>query len=153
MIGITLLNGNSLVYSSNLGSTKTTELLLKSVNIVVRNGVYCINANTIAKSPAVVSDIKEEAISTTSVKAYPNPFINHTIIRYTLPETMQTNLTVYDSRGLRLAQLVNGKMSAGIHEARLDGTKLAAGIYMYVLETVDAKGKMNTLNGKLIVQK
>ena len=141
MIGITLLNKNSLVYSSNWLNTKTTELVLKGDNIVVRNGVYCINANTIAKSPAVVSDIKEEAISTTSVKAYPNPFINHTIIRYTLPETMHTNLTVYDSRGLRLAQLVNGKMNVGIHEARLDGSNLVDGVYLYALKITEASNK------------
>ena len=141
MIGITLLNGNSLIYSCNWLNTKTTELVLKGGNIVVRNGVYCINANIIAKSPAVVSDIKDEPISTTGVKAYPNPFINHTIINYTLPEAMQINLTVYDSRGLRLAQLVNGKMSAGRHEARLDGSNLVDSVYLYALKTTEASNK------------
>ena len=153
LIGIMLLNGNSLVYSSNWVSTSTQELLLNRGNIKVQNGVDCSTSNILAKTPVVVSAITEEAISTTSIKAYPNPFINHTIIRYTLNEAMQTSLTVYDSKGLKLAQLVNGRMSAGMHEARLDGTKLAAGVYIYLLETVDAKGRMNTLNGKLVVQR
>ena len=89
----------------------------------------------------------------TSLKASPNPFTSHTIIRYTLKEAMQISLAVYDGKGIKLTELVNGRMGAGIHEARLDGTRLAAGIYLYVLETIDAKGKMNRLNGKLVVQK
>ena len=151
LIGITLLNGNSLVYSSNWVSTMTKELLLNRGNIKVQNGVDCNTTNIVIKTPVVA--ITEGSISTISINAYPNPFINHTIIRYTLNEPMQTSLTVYDSKGIKLAQLVNARMSAGIHEARLDGTKLAAGVYLYLLKTVDAGGKMNTLNGKLVVQK
>ena len=151
LIGITLLNGNSIVYSSNWVSTMTKELLLNRGNIKVQNGVDCNTSKIVIKTPVVA--ITEGSIFTMSINAYPNPFINHTIIRYTLNEPMQTSLTLYDSKGIKLAQLVNARMSAGIHEARLDGTKLAAGVYLYLLETVDARGKMNTLNGKLVVQR
>ena len=151
LIGITLLNGNSLVYSSNWVSTMTKELLLNRGNIKVQNGVDCNMSKLVIKTPVVA--ITEGSISTISINAYPNPFINHTIIRYTLNEPMQTSLTVYDSKGIKLVQLVNARMSAGIHEVRLDGTKLAAGVYLYLLKTVDAGGKMNTLNGKLVVQR
>ena len=107
----------------------------------------------IAKAPVSAAGMPDEAVTSTSVKAYPNPFINNTTISYTLKEAMQINLAVYDSKGTKMAQLVNGRISAGVHEARLDATRLAAGIYLYVLETVNAKGKLNRFNGKLMVQK
>ena len=150
LIGITLLNGNSLVYSSNWVSISTQELLLNGGNIKVHNSVDCNTSNKFGKTS---SGITEDSISSTSIMAYPNPFINQTILKYTLKEAMQISLIVYDSRGIKVAQLVNGRMGAGKHEAWLDGTKLAAGIYLYVLETIDAKGKMNIFNGKLVVQK
>ena len=42
-------------------------------------------------------------------------------------------LTVLDVRGRRVATLVDGPLSAGRHEARLDGS-LAAGVYIIRLE-------------------
>ena len=151
MIGITLLNGNSLVYSSNWVNTKTNELLLNGGNLKVQNGVICTSTNTFAAiKPTIISD-EIETIFPINVNAYPNPFSNHTSISYTLPETMQISLTVYDSRGQKLALLAEGRMAAGRHEARFDASTLAAGIYLYSLQTVDAKGRINILNGKLVV--
>jgi hypothetical protein len=43
LIGITLLNSNTLIYSSNWVSKKTTEMLLNGGNIVVNSGVRCSN--------------------------------------------------------------------------------------------------------------
>jgi hypothetical protein len=150
MIGITLLNGSSLVYSSNWISTKTTELVLNGGNLVVRSGVNCSSNTFAALTPTITPEILETN-SSISVKAYPNPFSNHTSISYTLPEAMQISLAVYDSRGQKLAQLAEGRMSAGRHEARFDGSRLAAGIYHYFLQVVDAKGRINTLKGKMVL--
>lgn len=47
-IGITLLNGNSLVYSSNWVSTQTIEMSLNGGNLEVHNGVHCSSITTAA---------------------------------------------------------------------------------------------------------
>jgi hypothetical protein len=44
-------------------------------------------------------------------------------------------------------------MSAGNHQVRFDASKLAAGIYLYRLQTVDANGKTVMINRKMILSK
>lgn len=82
---------------------------------------------------------------------YLNPFSAVTIIRYALPVEAKVSLGVYNQLGQRVAQLTEGWMSAGYHQARFDATKLAAGIYLYRLLALDAGGKPFTLNKTMMV--
>src|SRR5207249_1372998 len=50
-----------------------------------------------------------------SVSAMPNPFRPTTAIRYTLPQSARVELAVFDVRGRKIATLVRGEQSAGIH--------------------------------------
>lgn len=68
---------------------------------------------------------------------YPNPFNPSTTIHYGLPHTSNVTLTVYNTLGQQVAQLVNGDMEAGYHEVNVDGSKLASGIYLYRIQARD----------------
>lgn len=65
---------------------------------------------------------------------YPNPFNPSTIIRYSTPEAGIVKLTIYNSLGEEIAQLVNSFMDAGSYEARFDASGLSSGVYFYKLE-------------------
>jgi len=65
---------------------------------------------------------------------YPNPFNPSTTIRYGLPRRSHVLLTVYNTLGQKVAELVNGDIEAGYHEAQFDGTNLASGVYLYRLQ-------------------
>lgn len=65
---------------------------------------------------------------------YPNPFNPSTTIRYGLPNKSNVTLTVFNTLGQQVAQLVNGDMEAGYHEVKFDGSKLASGIYLYRMQ-------------------
>ncbi len=67
-----------------------------------------------------------------------------------LPVQTHISLAVYDHLGQKVAQLEEGIMNAGGHPARLDATNMAAGIYMYSLNAVDAEGKPVVLTGNPI---
>ena len=54
-----------------------------------------------------------------------------TTIRYGLPNRSRVTLTVFNTLGQQVAQLVNGDMEAGYHEVKFDGSKLASGVYLY----------------------
>jgi CubicO group peptidase (beta-lactamase class C family) len=66
--------------------------------------------------------------------AHPNPFNPLTAISFQLPALSFVNLTVYDVSGRLVATLANGWLDAGVHEVTFDGSGLASGVYVYLLE-------------------
>jgi ribosomal protein S12 len=62
---------------------------------------------------------------------YPNPFNPSTTIRYGLPQRSHVTLTVYNSLGQQVVQLVNGELASGYHEAKFDASELSSGVYFY----------------------
>ncbi len=72
---------------------------------------------------------------------YPNPFNPSTTIQYALPQRAQVRLTVYNTLGQEVAQLVNGEMEAGYHSVRFDADRFASGVYFYRLSAVPVAGQ------------
>ncbi len=66
---------------------------------------------------------------------YPNPFNPSTVISFTLPNTADVRLSVYDINGREAARLLNTRLEAGAHQVEFNGADLAGGIYFYTLET------------------
>lgn len=66
---------------------------------------------------------------------YPNPFLQHTTIRFRLKQTSVIALKVYDLTGREVHTLRSGVHAAGLHHVALDFSKLKAGIYFYKLIT------------------
>jgi hypothetical protein len=64
---------------------------------------------------------------------YPNPFNPSTLIKYQLPENSDVSLKIYNSAGKEVAQLVNGNVSAGVHEVSFDASHLSSGVYYYTI--------------------
>ena len=76
---------------------------------------------------------------------YPNPFNPTTRIEYRLPESSpgaktHVNVVVYDVRGAKVRELVNGEQSPGKHAVDWDGRNdagetVGSGVYFYRLRT------------------
>jgi hypothetical protein len=64
---------------------------------------------------------------------YPNPFNPTTQLRFHLPASHVTRLTVFDLMGREIAVLVDGPKAAGEHSITFDASELASGVYMYEL--------------------
>ena len=62
---------------------------------------------------------------------YPNPFNPETTIKFELPEDAIVSLKVYDILGKEVATLIDGFEEAGYHQASLNATNLASGLYFY----------------------
>lgn len=60
---------------------------------------------------------------------YPNPFNPSTTIPLVLPEAAPVRLTLHNSLGERMHVLIDRRLSAGRHEARLNAQDLASGTY------------------------
>jgi hypothetical protein len=68
---------------------------------------------------------------------YPNPFNPSTNIRYALPHASFITLTVYNTLGQQVAQLVNEQQQAGYHDVVFRGDGLASGVYFYRIQAGD----------------
>ena len=79
---------------------------------------------------------------------YPNPFNPTTNIRFSLPQSVQVKLSVYNILGQEVAVLANGGFQAGTHEVQFDATHLSSGIYLYTLQTENS-----ILTQKMILSK
>lgn len=66
---------------------------------------------------------------------YPNPFNPSTSIAYTLAESGDVLLEVYDMLGRRIATLVNTTQQPGQYTVSFDASGLATGTYLYRLQT------------------
>ncbi|MCF7811034.1 T9SS type A sorting domain-containing protein [bacterium] len=69
------------------------------------------------------------------VSVYPNPFNSQVRITYNLVEDAVVDLTIFDLSGRRVADLSNGKQTAGIHTALFDGEGYSSGVYVVRLES------------------
>tara|TARA_Y100000590_G_scaffold445033_1_gene576573 strand:+ start:6068 stop:7912 length:1845 start_codon:yes stop_codon:yes gene_type:complete len=61
---------------------------------------------------------------------YPNPFNPKTVITFTLPAAMETELTIFDLLGEEVATLQSGLSDAGYHSVTWDAHKSPAGVYL-----------------------
>lgn len=64
---------------------------------------------------------------------YPNPFDDHTMIRYSLPFDGRVTLEIYGPLGNRQIVLVDAMQSTGEYTLKLNTDKLAEGIYTMVI--------------------
>jgi hypothetical protein len=98
----------------------------EATGCVVNNAIYTWNQGT--TSSAVTS------------RNYPNPFNPSTVIQFSLPEAAEVSVTVYNSLGQSVKELVtNTSMPAGNHQIEWDGTNysgktVSSGIYLYRIE-------------------
>jgi hypothetical protein len=80
------------------------------------------------------------------LRSNPNPFNPSTTILYTLERASHVELAIFDIAGRRVATLVDGRLPAGEHRSRWDGTGVAtdgaSGVYFIRL---DAAGSQRTI--------
>jgi hypothetical protein len=62
---------------------------------------------------------------------YPNPFNPSTTIRFSLKETQDVKIVIYDQLGQEVNTIVNQKYDAGYHEFEFNASGIASGVYFY----------------------
>ncbi len=85
--------------------------------------------------------------------ANPNPFNPSTVISFETTKPGSVRLNVYDVTGRLVKALANEFMGAGVHYIGWDGTsragsRVASGVYFYVLQTAE-----RTVKSQLVVAK
>jgi C1A family cysteine protease len=66
---------------------------------------------------------------------YPNPFNPSTEIKFSIPQTTNVTLKVFDVMGREVATLIDEQMEAGKHSAVFNAANLSSGVYYYTIIT------------------
>jgi len=69
---------------------------------------------------------------------YPNPFNPSTSIKYSVPESGNIRLSVFNIVGEEVAVLAEGFTQAGIYEVTFDASNLSTGVYLYKLQSANS---------------
>lgn len=69
------------------------------------------------------------------LRNYPNPFNPTTTVEFSLVQSGNVRLDMYNLLGQQVQSLWDGWMSEGVHSVRLDGSDLASGTYFTILRT------------------
>jgi DUF1680 family protein len=81
---------------------------------------------------------------------YPNPFNPNTKITYSVLQSSNITLKVFDLIGQEIATLFEGIHQPGDYEATFDGSKLASGVYFYQL-SVNSNRTSNFVETKKLI--
>lgn len=82
---------------------------------------------------------------------YPNPFRSGTVIEYTLPAMSDVSLAIFDLQGRKVAPLVNGRQTSGMHSVVWhglsgDGQPLPSGVYFYRITAQSVHGAVQVFD-------
>jgi hypothetical protein len=82
-----------------------------------------------------IPDDAPAAFEFSLMQNYPNPFNPSTTISFSIPLSAFTSIKVYDILGNEIATLINEEKPAGSYEVEFNASKLASGIYFYILSS------------------
>jgi hypothetical protein len=117
------------------------------------DGTYEVNLSSIETAVRESPSFSVGSNASTLSPNYPNPFNPSTVIPYTVAAAGPVEISIYNILGHRVTTLVRSDHTPGLYSAIWNGRDdagggIAAGVYLFVLRTVDSvqRGKMVPLS-------
>ncbi len=126
----------SLTFNNNKATYTVVEPLTGNVIGQVNNGngKVVINNERISNVRILVSNTEA---GNYDITASPNPTVGVAHVSFTLPETQNVTVKVFNTMGQEIATLVNGVVSKGSTTVDFDGSNVAEGTYLVKLVAGD----------------
>jgi hypothetical protein len=139
-LGVFLFTDNG----DSLGSRNDglTNLNIHTLTIDNNNYVYAGTENGVWRRPlSEVTSVKENQMPIPSdfdlSQNFPNPFNPSTKIKYSIPQTSQVQIKVFDVLGNEIETLVNEEKPVGTYELTWNAANLPSGVYFYQFRAGD----------------
>jgi flagellar hook assembly protein FlgD len=111
-----------------------TDVTVTFAGATVVEAVAMVNEAQVMSTTAKVVPVPVEYSLSQN---YPNPFNPTTTIAYALPEAARVTVSVYNTLGQVVAELVDGQVEAGYHTVSWEASDVASGVYFYRIEAND----------------
>jgi photosystem II stability/assembly factor-like uncharacterized protein len=147
----------SIIHTTNGGDTWieqsciTTHCLLSVYFTSLTTGWAVGGNGTILKTDGSATFVEEEKINEVPIdfllsQNFPNPFNPGTKIKYSIPQTSQVQIKVFDVLGNEIETLVNEEKPAGTYEVEFSVGQdsrpdIASGVYFYQLKATPSSGQ------------
>lgn len=121
-----------------VSTTENLNCIAVSGNNVWIGGDYGIILSSVSQEEVTaVSDRNSSAAPQSFAldQNFPNPFNPSTTIRYSVINSGNVTLKVYDILGKEVAELVNSFHNAGSYTAHFNASELSSGIFFYILQS------------------
>ena len=117
-----------------------------------------VNAFFVSYSVHVTENEYSRPQTVRLLQNHPNPFNPTTAIHYALSMSATVNIKIFNLQGRLVKPLFSGKQQSGDHTVGWDGRDdhdkpVAAGVYIYQIEAVDATGKKTIQSKKMSLVK
>ena len=111
------------------------QLVLSPTNDDMAHQTCEVWSSTWIGTQSTVLSAEEEIVANEFAlhQNYPNPFNPETTIKFSIPNTQDVNLSVYNMLGQRVVTLFNGELQGGSHIAKWHAGDIASGVYIYKL--------------------
>lgn len=132
-----------ILYRDGVEIATTADLNYTDTSLDLGSYTYTIaavdfNGNEGDVSPGVTAEVLSVVDGTMPIEYnlaqnYPNPFNPVTTISFSLPEAGLVNITVINSVGQVVHELVNRNMDVGVHSINFSAENLPTGVYFYTI--------------------
>ncbi len=129
--GIDVSYGIKLQKAISLTPQMNDTLKIITINSITENDKYLITPTN--DYLLEVEDLYPYDFSLS--QNFPNPFNPSTKINYSLKESGNVKLTIFDVLGRKVIDLYNGFMEKGNHSITFNASNLSSGIYLYRIES------------------
>jgi len=123
--------------------------LWESINLTIDTAENVVAVSTdhlsiwglVSKNEKLITAVENDTLSAelpvkfTLEQNFPNPFNQTTLIQYSLPNSGNVSLTIYDLFGRTVKTLVNGFHSPGKYQVKWTGEEISSGMYFYELQS------------------
>lgn len=117
-----------------------TQWFLENGEFIIENpdgfraGFLMHNAFIYYKTTGVNDEISALAENYSLYQNYPNPFNSTTKIKYTIPQSGEVTIKIFDIMGSEVATVVNKYQTTGSYEENFQADDISSGIYFCQLQ-------------------